>query len=329
VSKDGSYVPNEMTSSKAGGMAKAKRSETRIVSTSLESDVAKGDMSPTVKHGTGYSTKRHPTLLRIQLKQAAKSMPRNTMQAEDPKPHPSVCTASADRESLEAITPLAQAQVDQGVSSAFRRTQVNESKSGSTNSPAETRTDLDASQTAAARLQRNADGIEPGNPKAEGKSPGTSKSLASDRSDGNRFIPLPNSGERSESTKALPQVRADTGHRKALPAADTLHSIRQAEHDRESYDVASDAKSTAQGRSEVDDTSAAKISTSTKHEIDVNTRDLTSVVEASSLRMALAPEPFLPGTTLVTGPKEAQEKVPSDPTKSSSEQSKLVRDLYS
>jgi hypothetical protein len=162
---------------------------------SLESDMAKRDTSPNAKQGAAYPTKRHPTLLRIQLKQAAKSMPRNRMQLENPNPHLSVCDASVDGESPKALRPLARAQVDQWVQSGSPRTEMIESKSGTANAPVQTRTDLDTSHSTAAHLQRNAEGVEPGNLKADGKNSGTSNSLSPERTDGNRFQSLPNPGK--------------------------------------------------------------------------------------------------------------------------------------
>jgi hypothetical protein len=392
VSTDSSHLPNEKPSSKANGAG--QQSETRIVTRieSLECDIAKRDTSPNAKQGAAYPTKRHPTLLRIQLKQAAKSKPRNRMQLEKPAPHLSVCDASVDGESPKALGPLARAQVDQWVPSGSPRTEIIESKSGTANAPVQTRTDLDTSHSTAAHLQRNADGVEPGNLKADGKNSGTSNSIARERTDGKRFqsLPnpgepykkadgkssgisnslarerkdgnrlqnlqnpvepskkvdgmssgssnslarertdgnrvqsLPNPGEPSESSKALPRVGADAGQRNVLPDADRLLFSPRDEHGRELCDVASNAKSLAQGNSRTDNTSAEKISARTKLALNMNSNDSASVRETGSRRLDRAPEPSHPVTTRAIGQTEAPQKVHLSSTKLELERNQLV-----
>jgi hypothetical protein len=190
--------------------------------------------------------------------------------------------------------------------------------SGTTNSPAQTRTDLDTSYTASASQQRKTDGITPDNPKASEKTSGASKSL-SQRTDGIELQSVPKRDERSDSTKALPQTRADVGKPKVMLDADALHAIRRMEHDMGSGDVEPNSMSLGQGRAEVDNSGTAKSVTSLKHALSVINRDPSG---KSPLQMASAPEPSLTEITHFQGLKEAQRKEPCDSTKR--EQSPLV-----
>jgi hypothetical protein len=279
---------------------------------SPEIDLVGRDISPNEGQNTGHVTKRHPTLLRIQLKKAFKSIPRNWVPGESPTPNPSACHASSGRDSPEAFTPLVQVQAraDKDIPSPMPRA----------NSPAQTRTDLDTSHTTSASRQRKTDGIKPDNPKAGEKTSGASKTL-SQRTDRKVLQSVPKRDERSNSTKALPQIRADVGKRKVMLDADNLAAIRRMEHDMGSGDVDLNSKSLGQGRAEVDNSGAAKSLTTMKHAVSVINRDSSG---KSPLKMASAPEPSHSKITHFQGLKKAQRKEPCDSTKR--EQSPLVRE---